>query len=170
MEERDIQHWRLLMTKPFKEGYAEEQLNNQGYETYLPLTKRLRKRKNGIKQSIEPLFPKYLFIKLNTTNDNWAPIRSTRGVSHFIRFGEEPAKVADIIIKTLKVEEEKFADKVFDLDHYHSGQPIIVNHGAFQNIEGIFKCYDGEERAIVLITILQTTSTLTVRPMEITDA
>ncbi len=170
MEEKDNKHWRLLMTKPFKEGYAEEQLSNQGYEAYYPLTKRLRKRKNKMQQCVEPLFPKYIFIKLNTTSDDWSPIRSTRGVSHFIRFGEEPAKVSDIIIETLKTEEKKFSDKVFDLDHYHSGQPVMINNGAFQNIEGVFKCYDGEERAMVLIKILQTTSTLTVRPTEITGA
>ena len=52
MEEKDNKHWRLLMTKPFKEGYAEEQLSNQGYEAYYPLTKRLRKRKNKMQQPL----------------------------------------------------------------------------------------------------------------------
>ena len=35
----------------------------------------------------EPLFPNYVFIHLNDTTDNWKPIRSTVGVSGFVRFG-----------------------------------------------------------------------------------
>ena len=32
----------------------------------------------------EPLFPGYLFIRLDSTHDNWYPIRSTRGVNRVV--------------------------------------------------------------------------------------
>lgn len=168
MDIRETKSWWLLMTKPHKELYAEEQLNNQGYTTYTPQVKRLRKRKNKVISSVEALFPKYLFIQLDTEQDNWMPVRSTRGVTNFVKFGGNmPAQVPASIIETLMQEERNFADKVFDMDRYKQGQVVTINNKAFKNIKGIFQCYEGEQRAMVLINLLQTETVLTVSPTEI---
>ncbi|CAA2929399.1 Transcription antitermination protein RfaH [Arsenophonus endosymbiont of Bemisia tabaci Q2] len=50
----------------------------------------------------ESLFPNYLFIKFNPEEIHTTTIRSTRGVSHFIRFGLYPVIVPDNIINELK--------------------------------------------------------------------
>lgn len=167
----EIKKWWLLMTKPHKEFYAEEQLNNQGYTTYTPQVKRLQKRKGKVIKSIEALFPKYIFIQLDPEQGNWMPIRSTKGVSHFIKFGGDmPAQVPSAIIQALMQEEKSFADKVFDMDRYKKGQVVTINSQAFKNIKGVFQCYEGEQRAMVLINLLQTKTLLTVSPTEICNA
>lgn len=38
---------------------------------------------------MESLFPGYLFIQLDQLNDNWHPIRSTRGVNQLVTFGKQ---------------------------------------------------------------------------------
>lgn len=168
MDIRETKNWWLLMTKPRKEFYAEEQLNNQGYTTYTPQVKRLRKRKDKVIHSVEALFPKYIFIQLDTEQDNWMPVRSTKGVTKFVRFGNNmPARVPNSIIDTLMQEEKTFTDKVFDMDRYKKGQVVTINNKAFKNIKGIFQCYEGEQRAMVLISLLQTETLLAVSPTEI---
>ncbi|HHL18317.1 MAG TPA: transcription/translation regulatory transformer protein RfaH [Thiothrix sp.] len=171
MNIKDTKSWWLLMTKAHKEFYAEEQLNNQGYTTYSPQVKRLRKRKGKVIKNTEPLFPKYVFIQLDPTQDNWMPIRSTRGITNFVKFGGNmPAQVPTSIIETLMQEEKNFADKVFDMDRYKKGQVVTINNKAFKNIRGIFQCYEGEQRAMVLISLLQTETILDVSPAEICNA
>ena len=95
-------HWWLVITKPRQDELAENNLNNQGYETYRPLAKRLRKFRGKMKPRIESLFPGYIFIHLDELNDNWHPIRSTYGVNKLLTFGNKPAKVPSLIIETLK--------------------------------------------------------------------
>ena len=40
---------------------------------------------------VEPVFPRYLFVRLDFGVTNLAPIRSTLGVSDLVRFGEQRA-------------------------------------------------------------------------------
>jgi transcriptional antiterminator RfaH len=168
MSIKETKNWWLLMTKPHKEFYAEEQLNNQGYITYSPKVKRLRKKKGKVINKIEALFPKYIFIQLDREQDNWMPVRSTKGVTNFVRFGGGmPAQVPTSIVETLIKEESSFADKVFDMDRYKKGQVVTINNKAFKDIKGIFQCYKGEQRAMVLISLLQTEAMLAVSPTEI---
>ncbi len=168
MEENDKKSWWLLTTKARKEEYAENNLNNQGYKTYRPLAKRLRTRR-GVEQTvIESLFPRYIFIYLDQLNDNWAPIRSTFGVSSFVSFGNKPAKVADIIIDTLKREQDLLAEKAIDLDRYKPGDIVLINQeGAFKGMQGIFQNYDAEQRTQILLSILNSETILTIPPAEI---
>ncbi len=171
MDEKDSKNWWLVSTKPQKEEYAENNLNNQGYETYRPLAKRLRKRRGVEKTVIESLFPRYIFIHLDQLNDNWAPIRSTFGVTGIIRFGNKPAKVPDRVIEILKREGDLLAEKAIDLDRYKQGDAVIVDQeGAFKGMEGIFQQYDAEQRTIVLLNILHTETRLTLSPADISAA
>lgn len=162
-------NWWLVTTKPRQEEYAEANLLNQGYETYRPLAKRLRKQRGKMKPTIESLFPRYLFIHLDQLNDNWAPIRSTYGVSKIVSFGNKPAKVPDEIITQLKKEEDQLAEKAIDLDRFKKGETIKIENGAFKGLNALFLSYDGEERAIVLLNILQNQTKLTVPAAEISS-
>jgi transcriptional antiterminator RfaH len=82
-----MDRWRLICKKPRQEALANISLQNQHYESFLPLDtvgKISRDKKVLIK---EPMFPRYLFIRLKDDGQqNWSPIRSTRGVSHLVSF------------------------------------------------------------------------------------
>ena len=71
--------WYLIKTKPRQEKKAKQNLENQGYEVFCSLAK--------LNNKLVVLFPGYLFIQLNNKTQNWSPINSTKGVSHFVKFG-----------------------------------------------------------------------------------
>ncbi|MCP3673942.1 MAG: transcriptional activator RfaH, partial [Gammaproteobacteria bacterium] len=85
--------WYLLQCKPREETRASENLENQGFTTFLPEISIAKKTKVGFTETEAPLFPGYLFIKLNNEVDNCAPIRSTRGVNKLVSFGQTAAVV-----------------------------------------------------------------------------
>ena len=156
-------NWYLLTSKPKQDEKAEKQLLNQGYKIYRPLARRLRKSRGKMVERIESLFPRYIFIHLDLVEDNWFPIRSTIGVSDFVRFGGEPAKVPSEIVTTLKLQEDEVANKAIDLDRFKRGEKIIVNYGAFKGLQAVFECYeDGEQRSVVLLQMLGKMTKLTV--------
>ncbi len=162
-----MKKWYLLTAKPHKDNIAEEQLNNQYFETYRPLARRMRRRQGKMVESIESLFPRYIFIRLDEGVDNWAPIRSTRGVAGFVRFGIEPAVVDERLIELLKQREHEYSENAIDLDRYKKGDKMVIERGPFKGIDALFHSYNGEERAIVLLTILHKQTKLEISPAEI---
>ncbi|MBO0614301.1 transcription/translation regulatory transformer protein RfaH [Thiothrix fructosivorans] len=158
-------NWFLLTSKPHKDEVAEFQLRNQGYDVYRPLAKRLRTQRGKVVTKVESLFPRYMFIHLDDgVNDNWAPIRSTTGISSFVCFGTEAARVPDALIATLKQQEVYLGERAIDLDRFHNGDKVVITDGPFRGLEAIFQKYDGEERVIVLLEILHKQTKLALTP------
>lgn len=100
-------HWYLVHTKPRQEKCALDNLLRQGFQCYLPTLPSEKLRQGVLTVTDEPLFPRYLFIRLGQgySAPSWAPIRSTKGVSRLVSFGVEPAKVADSLVETLRAQE-----------------------------------------------------------------
>ncbi len=145
--------WYLVHTKPRQEVVAEENLQRQGYEVYLPRMKAKRRRAGRLTKVVEPMFPRYLFIYLSDQTDNWSPIRSTLGVANLVRFSLYPARVPDTLIDTLKASESEdgmHADITID---YKEGDKVRFTAGPMQGYEAIFKARTGQERVLVLIEI-----------------
>ena len=91
---------------------------------------------------------------LDTVTDNWAPIRSTVGVSKLVRFGGEPAPVPDNLIEALRARENKQGVQDVPLHSYQRGQKVRIEEGPFMGYEGIFLAKTGEERVLVLLDVV----------------
>lgn len=147
-------HWYLVHTKPRQEKCALENLQNQGYQCYLPTIPSERLCRGSLEITEVPLFPRYLFIQLgqDSTNKGWGPIRSTRGVNRLVSFGGEPATVDNGLIDVLKARERvvrAHPKRLFEL-----GDRVLITEAPFNDIEGIFETAAGERRAMVLIELL----------------
>ncbi len=116
MNKTNSKSWYVLTCKPRQDAYAEEQLNNQGYTTYRPLAIREQRRRGKLVKVTESLFPRYMFVELDTERDNWSPIRSTYGVSGFVKFGGMPTSAPVGLIESLKIREAQYQDRAIDLD------------------------------------------------------
>ena len=154
-----MKNWYLIQTKPKQEEVASSHLSNQGFEIYCPKTQ--------IKNKIVALFPRYIFIQLDDKNQNWSPIRSTKGVANFVRFGVKFAKVPNDIIEVIKQQEGDTADKLIDLSRFHKGDSVHIQEGTLKGQQAIFIHYDGQMRAIVLLKILHQEQKLTLKESDI---
>jgi transcriptional antiterminator RfaH len=97
-----MRNWYLIYTKPRQELIAVANLQNQAYTAFAPQVSLKKRTNQGWKEVIEPLFPNYVFIQLDDVADDWRPIRSTRGVSGFVRFGSGlPAPISDELMQPL---------------------------------------------------------------------
>ena len=142
------------MARPGQDLRAQEHLENQGYSVYRPLARVPRVVRGQRVDRIESLFPRYLFIRLDEALDNWSPIRSTRGVAGFVRFGAFPSVVPDELIGYLRDNERRYADRAIEIADLKKNAAVRVLDGPFKGCEGIFRKYDGDERALVLLQFL----------------
>jgi transcriptional antiterminator RfaH len=154
--------WYVIHTKPRQELRAQQNLSNQGYEAYLPLMSRQKLRRGLIEIAKEPLFPRYLFIRLDATHTgkSWGPIRSTLGVSTLVSFGGVPAKAPDSFIEALKRQADAVSTVTKSI--YQAGDKILITSGPFAGIEGVFQMDDGESRAMLLIEMLSKSTQINV--------
>ncbi|MDH3280381.1 MAG: transcription/translation regulatory transformer protein RfaH [Gammaproteobacteria bacterium] len=146
--------WYLIYAKPRQEELAKVNLERQGYETYLPLMRTPRRRLGRRVIRIEPMFPRYLFIRLDKIHDNWAPIRSTFGVSKLVRFGSEPTPVPDDLIEALQTRDDKSGIQDRPLHEFKQGEAVRIEEGPFMGYQGIFLAKSSRERVIVLLNIV----------------
>ncbi len=150
--------WYLLASKPKDEERARLNLEQQGYTIYLPMVKRERRCRGKTTVNTEPLFPRYLFIKLDRENDNWAPIRSTYGVSGLVGFGSTRTNYIPIprqVVDSLKSHEDEFGIHQLErAEWFCEGNCVRITSGPFAEIEGVFMMDDGLHRSMVLIEML----------------
>jgi transcriptional antiterminator RfaH len=141
--------WYLVQCKPKQDYRALENLQCQGYKCLLP-THQFQQLRNGNWQNREePLFPGYLFIELDAVQDNWMPIRSTRGVSQIVRFGQSPLPVPTSVIN-------RFIDQKQPADHeLKRGDKVVIDCAGCTRIEAIFLAKDGMERVLLLLKLMQ---------------
>ncbi|MGO2134751.1 transcription/translation regulatory transformer protein RfaH [Marinobacter sp.] len=143
--------WYALQHKPAQGDRALAHLQNQDIACFYPKVQ-VEKIKAGKRtQKLEPLFPGYLFINLEQTDPAWAKLRSTRGVLRIVSFANKPAAIADVVIEHIKASMGKVAER----GGIKAGQALELDEGPFKGLGAIFQAYDGEERAIVLISFMQ---------------
>lgn len=138
--------WYLIKTKPKQERIAVNNLENQNYDVYCPSAK--------IKNKFVVLFPGYLFINLDKTSENWGPIRSTRGVSNFVRFGLSYPKISNKVIEFIRLNEYKTTERIKIIGDFKSGDKVQITEGIFKDCVAIFESLQSDERVLLLLNIM----------------
>lgn len=150
-----MKEWYLLYCKRGEQQRAKQHLENQHVECFYPEIE-VEKITRGGKKSIikEPLFPCYMFVRFDLhEGPSFTTIRSTRGVSDFIRFGGKPKVLQGDLIYSLK-QLDKYEDSDVVECLPEIGQKVGIKEGPFIGVDAIYKESDGEKRSILLITLI----------------
>lgn len=94
--------WHVLYVKSRWEKKVYESLKNISLEPFLPEVKTIRQWKDRKKTIIKPLFPSYIFVKINSSLEFYKAL-SVNGACAYIRFGNEYARVMEKEITQIKL-------------------------------------------------------------------
>jgi transcriptional antiterminator RfaH len=145
--------WFLLQTKVKQEQRAAENLERQGVVSFCPMI-RIDKISRGRRAEVlDVLFPGYLFVQLGESSVSTTAVRSTRGVSHFVTSAGAPIKVPQGLVEQLRQRMTADADVVMS-QLPKSGAKIQFIDGPFKGLNAVFTEPDGNNRAIVMVTLL----------------
>jgi transcriptional antiterminator RfaH len=143
--------WYVIQCKPREERRALENLERQSFRCYLPMLAVEKLRHGTVRAVPEPLFPGYLFVRLDELTDNWHSIRSTRGVIQLVRFREYPVPVPDSMIDGIR---GRLIGATPRIPYLKPGERVRITEGPFSDVEAIFIAKDGEERVVLLMNVL----------------
>lgn len=144
--------WYVIQCRANQNLRAQANLENQGFTCFHPQLN-VEKLRAGRRVTLpEPLFPGYLFIRLCERTQSWHTIRSTRGVQKLVAFGHYPVPVPDDVIDALHQAQSSAND---DIPAIRPGDHLRIENGPFADLEGVFLRFDGQERVVILLGLLQ---------------
>jgi transcriptional antiterminator RfaH len=145
--------WYVIQTKPGNEHRVETNLSNQEIEVFLPLLETFQHSSGKMIQKIKPLFPNYLFAKLDI-DVHYYKVKWTRGVSKILGNGDGPISISGKVVETIK--ERTGKDNLVKLEEgLEEGTLVQFTSGPFKDLMGVFdkKMSDGK-RVRVLLSLI----------------
>jgi len=152
--------WFAVRCKPRREFEALDAFARQGFEAWLPQELKLVRHARKMEKKPRPFFPGYLFLHLAPEERRWTTIRSTRGAIGAVRFGDWYPPVPDEVVAGLRAmqDERGFIRRPEDADPecpFAPGERVRMREGAMAGLEGVFLARDGDQRAMVLLSLMQ---------------
>src|SRR5262245_24089593 len=94
--------WVVMNTEPHREQVALENLARQAFNTYCPMMRTRIRHARRTHAVLRPLFPGYLFVRVNSDLQRWRPILSTYGVRTLVCCGDRPSFLDDGFVEGLQ--------------------------------------------------------------------
>lgn len=165
--------WFAIHTRAGREQEASMQLQQQGFEVYLPMAQQRITHARKVSWQPRPLLPGYLFAHLAEAEQRWTTIRSTRGIIGPVRFGIRCPVINEAIILAFKAREDEDGHIVLGASPkapFRKGERVRLLDGPMAGLEGVFTCIKGEERAMVFMQLLQRQVQVTVATQQLIAA
>lgn len=153
--------WVVVVTKPGQERRAKRELEQQGFEVYLPLRLAMNRKTQALVAL--PFFPRYMFARVGLGIEEWGKIWYTFGVHGLLGSAERPIGVKDELVDRIRAQEEAGFIKI-GLEaagpRFAAGERVrTVDEIGF---EGIFQERIDDRRALILVSFLGRDSRFTV--------
>lgn len=151
-------NWYVVRCQPKKEQLAKLHLCNQGFEIYQPLGDQVaHQRRHSTTVSLRqpaPLFPSYLFIKLNLGTMRWRAVNSTIGVLGLVQFGDLPARLPSGVVEALKARTSTPRPPQIPDDTLACGTPVRIIEGPFSGFISEVERSLPAERVVILLKLM----------------
>ena len=123
--------WFILQFKPNSHHQATKNLNQQGFETFLPLHDTTTRKLSRFINTSKPLFPGYMFIRFDKEESEWHKINNTYGVSRLITFNSILKSIPTKFIDNLMMRYD-LSGKLLPIKKLKKGDQVRVLTGPLQ--------------------------------------
>ena len=148
-----MSRWYVVHTQTRQEARAEVNLRRQGFEAWLPVIRRSRRHARRVDSVLAPLFPRYLFVRLDLTTQTWRSINGTFGVVHLLCNGDTPLAVPPGMVEEIMQRRDETGIIIGSPHRLVAGMPVKVAMGRF-DLEGLFEAKSGQDRVVLFIKLL----------------
>jgi len=144
--------WFAILARSGREKYATMLLENAGFECFLPISKSTRKWSDRMKDIEVPLFPGYLFCRMNP-NDR-LPVLTTPGVIQIAGIGKMPIPVEEHEIAAVR-QIEKSGLSAMPWPYLRVGNTARIEEGPLRGVSGIVVKIKSALKLVLSIELLQ---------------
>ncbi len=148
--------WYVAHLKPRQEARVVFHLGMraEGVEHYIPRIETVRGRWGKRLAAVEPMFPNYMFIRMNDSPEILDAVRWTPGVRRLLGDGGLPLPVPDELVEAIRSRADRLG-VVRVGRNWYPGREIRVLCGPLGDMEGVFERHTSRAgRVRVLLRIL----------------
>lgn len=127
--------WYVVYTKPKLERKVAASIGEMGIESYLPMHKVVRQWSDRKKKKEVPLFPNYVFVKVDDINRRF--LFSIKELLKFVSIEGKPVVIRDNEILTIKSVLNGDYDDISTEEYFQEGVKVRIEHGPFSGLEGL---------------------------------
>jgi transcriptional antiterminator RfaH len=146
-----VSYWTVAQVEGQQERAAQHFLRLNGFESYCPRLRVMRRNHGRQIVSKPPLFPCYIFLEV--VNGWW----SARWCPHVVRLilnGMMPAVVPDCVIAEIQSREHNGLIELPKLPRFKPGDTVRIGRGAFQGRLALYADQPAPERVAILLQLL----------------
>jgi len=158
--------WYAVFTRSRQERIAAAMLDALGIQQFLPTTVELHQWSDR-KQAVNlPLFPGYLFVRINPSPETALRVRKVPGVVDFVGNQSGPLSIPDCEIEDIRT---VLARGVQCSPHpfLNEGDRVRVVRGVLAGIEGRFVRSGSKEQLIISVEMIQRSLALNVSRQDV---
>jgi len=129
-------------------------LARQGFDAWLPRYRKTRRHARSFQTTVAPLFPGYVFVRLDTSAQRWRSVNGTFGVRSLISQDGEPARLPGAFVESLQMRTD--ADGIVgpEAAPLPLGSKVRVVAGPFADYVGTLIRLDSRQRVTLLLSML----------------
>lgn len=144
--------WFAILTRTGREKNASLLLENNGYDCYLPVSRSQRKWSDRMKEIELPLFPGYLFCRMNPHNR--LPVLMTPGVIQIVGVGKTPLPIDEHEIAAIQCV-GKSALPAMPWPYLQVGNVARIEEGPLKGLTGIVVKIKSGLKLVLSVNLLQ---------------
>jgi transcription antitermination factor NusG len=144
--------WFALQVRYHYENVVTAHLAGKGFEWFSPLYKRRRRWSDRFKEMDEPLFPGYVFCRLNPLDR--LPVLTIPGVALIAGMGKTPVPIDETEIAAIQAAVKAGLSNQ-PWRYMQIGERVKIEQGPLSGVEGILLGFKGGHRLLLSITLLQ---------------
>ena len=145
--------WFILQFKSNSHHKAAKNLNQQGFETFLPLHDITLRKASRFVSTAQPLFPGYMFVRFDKTKVDWHKINNTYGVSRLVTFNSILKAIPSTFVDNLKRRYD-LSGKLMPMQKLKKGDQVKVLNGPFANFIATVETYETDQRIWILMDLM----------------
>lgn len=151
---RETANWYAVQTRARHEKVIAGRLQEQGLETFLPVTTEVHRWSDRRKKVEVPLFGCYVFVKLAPSNEQRYRVCNLDGVFGFVGIRGQGIAIPEEQIEAVRA---LLAGQALWSSHpfLHIGQRVRIRGGSLDGVEGILSGRNGERTLIVSVDAIQ---------------
>jgi transcriptional antiterminator NusG len=147
--------WYAVVCRSRHEQVVTDGLTGKGFTTFCPRILEIRKWSDRRKEVEMPLFPGYVFVRINDMSLMRLPVLQTTGVAGFVGNNmRTPLAIPDKEIEDVQT----VVNQRKGVSPYPSlaiGQRVRILGGAFDGVEGTLMGRNGEATLVISIQLIQ---------------
>ncbi len=146
--------WFVARTKTHAEERAVWHLRNQDFEAYVPRYRKQVRHARKTEIVLRPLFPSYVFVRIDVENQRWRAINGTVGVISLVQFGDGPKPIDAAIIDAIRAREGDDGTVSLAPKGLQKGDLVRICDGSFADHTALLEEVSDNKRVILMLDLM----------------